>query len=108
MRLASANFGRRLAVIRRDRGLTQSELAAAIGIPRQLVSRWENGGSGLVHMSAIRKSARALRCRVKDLTAPAGTPFRSPDPALWARFKRRLKRRLAERRIAQMNIAKIV
>jgi hypothetical protein len=40
--------------------------------------------------------ARALRCRVQDLSAPAGSPVPSLDPSLRFRFKRKLKRRLAK------------
>jgi transcriptional regulator with XRE-family HTH domain len=97
MKLISATFGRRLAAIRKDRGLTQAELAAAIGVSRQRVASWENGGPDWVDIVFVRRCARALRCRVKDLAAPAGTPFPSLDPFLWFRFKRRLKQRLSER-----------
>jgi transcriptional regulator with XRE-family HTH domain len=43
MRLANAAFGRRLAAIRRDHGLVQAELAAAIGKSRQAINHWEAG-----------------------------------------------------------------
>jgi transcriptional regulator with XRE-family HTH domain len=97
MKLASDTFGPRLAAIRRNRGLTQAELALAIGVSRQKINVWENGGTAWVDITDVRRCAHALRCRVKDISAPAGTPFPSFDPFLWFRFKLRLQRRLAEK-----------
>jgi transcriptional regulator with XRE-family HTH domain len=97
MRLACAIFSRRLAAVRIDRGLTQAELAAAINVSRQKISCWENGGTNWVDITDVRRCARALRCRVKDLAAPADALFPSLDPSLRFRFKRRLKQHPAER-----------
>lgn len=97
MRVSCATFGRRLAVVRIDRGFTQAELAIAIGVSRQLITCWETSDTNWVDITDVRNCARVLRCRVKDLSAPAGTPVPSLDPALRFRFKRRLKQHLAER-----------
>lgn len=35
------NFGKRLRRLRKERGLTQDDIAAAIGVSRQIISRWE-------------------------------------------------------------------
>ena len=35
-------FGQRLARLRREKGLTQEEIAEKIGISPQAVSKWEN------------------------------------------------------------------
>lgn len=35
------NFGKRLRCLRKERGLTQDDIAAAIGVSRQIISRWE-------------------------------------------------------------------
>ena len=35
------NFGKRLRRLRKERGLTQDDIAAAIGVSRQIRSRWE-------------------------------------------------------------------
>jgi transcriptional regulator with XRE-family HTH domain len=97
MRLASASFGRRVAEIRLDRGLTQAEIAAAIGVSRQTVTHWETAARCEIEMRGVRKLARVLRVRVDDLRAPAGTPIPFLDPALWSRFKRQRRRHLAVR-----------
>jgi transcriptional regulator with XRE-family HTH domain len=94
MKLASDTLGPRLAAIRNDRGLTQAELAALIGVSRQTINSWENGGTHWIDIKDVRRCAHALRCRVKDFSAPAGTPFPAVDPSLWSRFRRQLKRRL--------------
>ena len=40
--MAKETFGQRLARLRKERGLTQSELADKLGISAQAVSKWEN------------------------------------------------------------------
>jgi DNA-binding XRE family transcriptional regulator len=73
MRPDAQTFGRRLAAIRRSRGLTQVELAVAIGKAGQTVSFWESG------------------CPARDLRAPLDAPI-SPCPPSWPRIRRRIKR----------------
>ena len=34
-----------IALLRRERGITQAELGEKIGVTNKTVSRWENGGS---------------------------------------------------------------
>jgi transcriptional regulator with XRE-family HTH domain len=94
--LASATFGRRLAAIRSNRSLTQAELGAAIGASRQTISHWETCAGGEVQTRDIKKCARVLRCRVKDLLAPAAAPLPFLDRSLWSQTRRRLKRQLAK------------
>ena len=38
-------FGSRLKAVRQDRGYTQKQLAAALGVTEQAVSKWERKGS---------------------------------------------------------------
>ncbi|MBK9217824.1 MAG: helix-turn-helix domain-containing protein [Uliginosibacterium sp.] len=38
-------FGRKLAALRRERGLSQERLAERIGVSRQAVAKWEAGES---------------------------------------------------------------
>ena len=39
------NMGERLRHLRRERDLTQEEVAADLGVSYQAVSKWERGGS---------------------------------------------------------------
>jgi transcriptional regulator with XRE-family HTH domain len=83
-------FGRRLAAIRVARGLTQAELAFAIGKPKQTLSRWENTDRNEVCYGDARRCARALRCRVSDLEALPDAPLPGA-PSNWGRIRRRIK-----------------
>lgn len=38
-------IGKRIAMLRKKKGMTQEELAAIIGVSGQSVSKWETGGS---------------------------------------------------------------
>ena len=40
-----AHFGKRIAVLRRKTGLSQTDLAEKLGVTSQAVSKWECGGS---------------------------------------------------------------
>jgi transcriptional regulator with XRE-family HTH domain len=99
MKLISNTFGRRLSAVRIDRGLTQAELGAAIGMYRQLIARWEGGGIYAVDIRAVRKCARVLHCRVKDLSAPLDAPLPTA-PAYWARNRWRAKLRQRQTAVA--------
>jgi transcriptional regulator with XRE-family HTH domain len=68
-------FSRRLALIRRDRGLTQEQLGLAVGESRQTITHWENDPGFEPRLSDVNKCARALRCRPKDLLAPLDAPI---------------------------------
>lgn len=38
-------FGEKLRTLRREKGLSQEELAAMVGVSRQALSKWEAGSS---------------------------------------------------------------
>lgn len=46
---AKDSVGARIRLLRQRRGLTQSELGAALGVSRSLVARWETNRSGGAH-----------------------------------------------------------
>jgi transcriptional regulator with XRE-family HTH domain len=60
-------FGRRLTAIREHRGLTQAELAAAIGKSEQTIRAWENIICPQMPLSDLKQCGRALRCSVREL-----------------------------------------
>ena len=61
-----SEIGQRIQAARRERGLTQDALAAAVGVSRSAVAQWETGRSGQLttHLAAI---ARALGVGVEFL-----------------------------------------
>jgi len=77
------DFGRRLAAFRADRGLTQCELATAIGKTRATVSHWE-AGRAYARSRDLAGIARALDCRIRGLLAPVEAPL-PPRPPGWTR-----------------------
>jgi transcriptional regulator with XRE-family HTH domain len=44
--IAAKDVGDRIRGVRRERGLTQDELAVAVGVSRSAVAQWETGRSG--------------------------------------------------------------
>ena len=66
--------GLRLAEIRRDRNLTQEQLAETIGVTATTLQHWERGRVKLT-TDAIARCAAALRCRMADLLMSPGSPM---------------------------------
>jgi hypothetical protein len=83
--------GRRLASIRRDRGLTLTERGFAIWRSGPTIGLWEaNGSTPRFGYSDATRCARALRCSLKDLAAPLDAPPPAA-PSNWPRIRRRIK-----------------
>ena len=94
-------FGPRLAAIRRHRGLTQGQLAIAIGKSKQTICHWENDPFFEVGLSDAKKCAQVLHCRLGDLLAPLNAPIPSyPRP----KRRRRRSARLPPHPIADHNL----
>jgi transcriptional regulator with XRE-family HTH domain len=82
--------GKRIAVIRGHRGMTQSDLAPAIGVSRSVIDNIENGRTRLSLARAVR-IAEALHCSIDDLLAPPAAPVsraRSPGRRSYRRRSR--------------------
>lgn len=62
---------------RKGKGMTQAELAAAVGVPQNNVSRWE---SGTVNpgVETLRKLAEVFGCRMDDID-PAVKQLKASD-----------------------------
>ena len=60
------NFGRRIAELRRQLGLTQREIAVLVGVSTQAVSKWERGLS-CPDMMLLDELASALGVKIADL-----------------------------------------
>ena len=73
VKMTSAAFGHRLAAIRKHRGFSQAELAAAMRKSNRTISAWENALIGITP-DDVTKIAYALRSGYADLLAPPGAP----------------------------------
>jgi transcriptional regulator with XRE-family HTH domain len=69
--------GEKLAALRRDAGLTQAELAEAIGEHQQTIAYWERSPRP-ARSDAIPKLARILGVSVEDLLNDANVPAKQP------------------------------
>ena len=63
-----SDIGTRIRAARRDRGLTQDELADQVGVSRSAVAQWETGRTGQVTANLSRIAA-ALEVSVEYLMA---------------------------------------
>jgi transcriptional regulator with XRE-family HTH domain len=71
--------GARLAALRRDAGLTQTELARLVGEPQQNIALWEQSNKP-PRSDAIPKLAKALGVSVEDLFTDKVRPARRAGP----------------------------
>jgi len=56
----------RIREIRKERGMTQAQLAKMVGVDQSAVAQWEAEKSG-PHRNKLSKLAQALECTVDDL-----------------------------------------
>jgi transcriptional regulator with XRE-family HTH domain len=70
-------LGNAIRLRRRSLNLTQEQLASACGISFQQVQKYENGANR-VSFSRLVQIARALDCRVTDLTSALDQPEIAP------------------------------
>ena len=62
---------------RQGKGMTQAELAAAVGVPQNNVSRWESGAVS-PGVETLRKLADIFGCRMDEIT-PAVRQLKARD-----------------------------
>ena len=75
-----AEIGARLAEVRRWRGLTQRQLAKAVGVKLTTVQNWERGRTGLP-AKRLAALANALHCQPIDLLMLPGTGVTPRTPS---------------------------
>lgn len=78
--MTAAEWGKRLAAVRRAHGLTQESLAEQLGVSRQAVAKWERGASlpGPGNLLALR---RCLGGALPEPTGPAGEEHTAGEAA---------------------------
>lgn len=73
-------IGERISALRKERNLSQGQLAKALGVSRQAISKWENDQSSpdtlnLIHLSEI------LDTQVEYLATGHEPVYQAPPPA---------------------------
>lgn len=63
-------FGKRIAFLRRQNGMSQEKLADLLGISSQAISKWENGHT-MPDTSLLPVLAQIFRCSVDEIIMPA-------------------------------------
>ncbi len=61
------DFGRRLRQARTKAGLSLGKLAQKAGCTRQVLSKWENGGTARLDHLLLRRVCKALGVEERDL-----------------------------------------
>ena len=84
-------FGPRLVSIRRQRGMTQYDLADALGVSQRAISYYESG-NGHPQAAMLTRIAAALQVTTDDLlgSSDARHPLPTDNPEsrrLWAKFR---------------------
>ncbi len=69
-------FGRRLAALRRQKGLSQRELAERLGVPRETVDYYERRAVNPT-LDVIQKVAAAVEVSAAELIGDGATPARA-------------------------------
>ena len=87
--LSKSEIGRRLKALRADRGMTQVELAQAMGIHQTNLSQMERGIRG-VGTRQVLKLCRALKVSPDKILGPSTTQGPGAPPSN-ARLQRRLR-----------------
>jgi len=86
---SKAEAGRRIRSLRTSHGISQVELARALGLPQSNVSEMERGVRGLTVHQAVRL-ARALKVSTDEILRGNGAPAPKVGPSL--KLVRRLQR----------------
>lgn len=63
-------FGKRIAFLRRQNGMSQEKLADLLGVSSQAISKWENGHT-MPDTSLLPVLAQVFRCSVDEIIMPA-------------------------------------
>jgi transcriptional regulator with XRE-family HTH domain len=70
----TSSMGLRIAMIRRQRLITQVALAEEVGTTRAVISYLERGKAHRISADVLMRIARALHCSVAELHLPPDAP----------------------------------
>ena len=77
--ITAAELGRRVSVVRKERGVTQTEFGAPIGLDKGAISKWEKGERHLTFLQ-VAKLAEAWNFSTEALFAPIWDPTACFNP----------------------------
>lgn len=69
-----------IAALREQAGLTQRELALAVGVTETTVANWERGRSGLDWIERLIRLCHTLDCNLEDLITYEAEGDAPPEP----------------------------
>jgi transcriptional regulator with XRE-family HTH domain len=101
---ADPDIGRRVAEIRKARGMSQAELATAVGTDKTTIANYEHGRSS--PMRRLDQLAVALQVKPDDLLNPPGSPVppRRLDVVTHRALLEEIKRNLTKTIITVSNL----
>ena len=102
-------FGNFLCSVREARGLTQTQVAEALGITAAAVSKWENG-SAKPRVEMLFRLAELLEVRPEELMAGEYLQSEFPDPEAMRKINERyeLLQRVDESNTASLKLKRLV
>ena len=69
--MEATEFGKRIMTLRKQKGMTQAQLAEQINVSNKTISRWETG-EGFPEISLLKPLAKALGTTVDELLSEEG------------------------------------
>ncbi len=70
--------GEKIAELRKEKGMTQEELAEIMGVSSQAVSKWENGNA-MPEVALLTKLSKVLNCSVDNILHPGEYQNKKPN-----------------------------
>lgn len=81
------NFGKRLAELRKSKGLTQAELGKKIGVSQRVIAYYE-GETSYPPAALLPKIAKVLSVSIDDLFINKEDPEKSVNQKLWRKLRK--------------------
>lgn len=81
------NFGKRLATLRKNKGLTQTELGKKIGVSQRVIAYYE-GETSYPPAALLPKIAKVLSISIDDLFINKEDPEKSINQKLWRKLRK--------------------
>ncbi|EKD29101.1 MAG: hypothetical protein ACD_79C00066G0003 [uncultured bacterium] len=85
----SYNFGNKLLLLRKKRGLSQSELGNKVGLSRRMIIYYEKHTTRIPNIGLLKKFANALNCPIDHFFEQSEKiEVNRKNEKLWKKFKK--------------------